>query len=235
MLIVLLAVAQLQFGPNAKADLDGDGKEEAISFEPLPTGVIAYALRAGDATIGRFIDDQPHVVVVDLDSSDKTKELMIVQGGDNDLRDYTLFRYEKKKLIEIGKFGGQIPSDPEITGNGFVTVGAWQGFYTRTVKFARDKTGKLNELVPELYAVGVDVEVKATFPMYTTRAKKDVLGRTKVGSKVTLVAHDPSPKCAAGESGFQACDWFLVRSSTGLLGWVLYSDLEKGVDLPFAG
>lgn len=231
----LMLAAAIPFAPNAKADLDGDGKEEAISFDALPTGIIAYALRVADAKIGRFTE-QPNVAIVDLDSSDKTKELLIVEGGDNDLRDYTLFRYEGHKLIELGKFGGQVPADPEISGNGFIVYGAWQGFYTRTVKLAIDaKKRKLAEVVPELYAVGVELPVKATFPLYATRAKKEVLARAKVASKVTLVAHDPSPKCAAGELGFEPCDWFLVRSATGLLGWVLFSDLAAGLELPFAG
>ena len=232
--LMLLMTSALQFAPTATADLDGDGKEETIGFDPMPTGIVAYALRVDKTTGGRF-GEQPTLAVVDLDASDKSKELLIVEGGDNDLRDYTMFRYDGKKLIELGKFGGQVPSDPEISGNGFVTFGAWQGFYTRTVKLARDPKGKLAELVPELYAVGVDIDVKTTFPLYATRAKKLVLARTKAGSKVTLVAHDPAPKCKAGDLGFEPCDWFLVRSSTGLLGWVSFGELSAAVDLPFAG
>jgi len=224
--LVLALSGAFDFVSSAKADLDGDGAEEEIRFEALPTGIVAYDLAIGGAKLGKRLEASEALTfaIVDLDSTDKQREVLVRTEDANDYRSFVVVRYEKKKPVELGRFGGQLPADPEIAGNGFVLYQTWEGFYARTVKLALDaKKGKLAELVPELYAVEVRAKVKESFPLYTTRAKKDVLARAKVGSEVNVVAHDPAAKL------------FLVRSATGLLGWVTFADLERGADLPWAG
>jgi hypothetical protein len=79
------------------------------------------------------------------------------------------------------------------------------------------------------------VKVKESFALYSSRTKKEILARVKAGSEVAIVAYDPSPKCKPSEMGYEGCDWFLVRSSTGLMGWVELGELDKGAELPWAG
>jgi hypothetical protein len=224
--LVLALTGAFDFVTTAKADLDGDGAEEEIHFAALPTGIVAYDLSIGGAKLGKRFEvvEDLRFAIVDLDSTDKQREVLIKLEEANDLRDFILVRYFEKKVVELGRFGGQVPSEPELSGNGFVVYGSWQGFYARTIKLALDaKKQKLQELVPELYAVELEVKVKESFPLYTTRGKKEVLARVKVGTQVRILAHDPAAKA------------FLVRSSTGLLGWVMFTELEKGAELPWAG
>src|SRR5688572_15578787 len=222
--LLILSTGALDFVASAKADLDGDGKEETIAVEAstltIDTKKLGTKLQTSEAL--RF-------AIIDLDQSDKKREVLVVAPEANDLADYLVLAWSDKKIVELGRFGGQIPSEPELSGGGFLTYGAWEGFYTRRVKLVLDaKKQKLAELIPELYAVDVSVKVKESFPLYTTRARKDVLARVKAGSEVTIVA------CGASKAG-AACDLFLVRSSTGLLGFVSFAELEKGAELPLAG
>jgi hypothetical protein len=237
--LTLSTLGALDFVPKAKVDLDGDGVPEEIEFVALPTGVVAFELRVGDVRLGQRFEEGPEggprFAVVDLDAADKSKELLLFEAGPSDLRTHTLVRYEKKKLVVLGSFGGQLPRDPELVGNTFVTFGSWEGFYERKHKLALDAKGRLVEVVPELYAVDVTLKVKQSVAVHTTRAKKELLARPKIGSDVVVVAHDPSPTCKPGDLGFEPCEWFLVRTATGLLGWIELGDLAKLVELPFAG
>lgn len=237
--LVLTTLGAFDYVTTVKVDLDGDGAAEEVRFEPLPTGVVAFELRVGSVRLPERFEEGseggPRVAVVDLDASDRTKELLVLEEGASDLRSFVLLRYEKQKLVVLGRFGGQTPRDPEIVGNGFVAFGLWEGFYTRRVKLALDAKQRLVEVVPELYAIDATLKVKESVAIFTTRAKKEILARPKVGSDVVLVAHDRAPVCKPGDLGLEPCDWFLVRTATGLLGWIDGGELVKLVELPFAG
>lgn len=231
---VLVGAAPLQ---TLSADLDGDGKPEQVTVrtqsEPKATctvtvGAIHYTAedRWGDGCSGEIID---------LDSGDPKKEVVLIFSSGTDFATEVYLRFDGKAWSVLGEYSGTFSGAREVPGAGFVLHSSWAGFFTKKVKLVLTK-GKLTELVPELYAVEVTAKVKSSFPIQVGRNNPEPLAKLKVGSELRVLAYDPSPKCKGGEDQpFEPCDLFLVRSASGLLGWARFDQLQGGAELPWAG
>ena len=92
-----------------------------------------------------------------------------------------------------------------------------------TVDLDKDGTTArtLRRVTQELYHVGAEATVRESFPIYHSRNHSGIVARVQPGSKVLLLACDPSPECKTpkGEVDDYYCDWYLIRSVTGLTGW----------------
>ncbi|QQR44602.1 hypothetical protein JKA73_00130 [Myxococcus xanthus] len=212
---------------SASVDLNGDGTPEAVSIQ-FDEPKNEFILKAGSATIrGPGDDNEPAgVFIVDLDSRDKRKELVVRTGQtDYDQRSY-IYGFDGKAL----KLLGTVPALTEAKGNGIILSDSWQGFWNRRDKYAVDaKTGKVSEVPQDLYAVGVEATVKQSFPLARSRTDKSAVATLAQGSKIQVLAAAPSGR--KGEDYL-----YLVKSSTGLLGWATAKDLTGKTDgLPFAG
>jgi hypothetical protein len=212
---------------STSADLDGDGKPEALSLQ-WKEGDAQFVLKAGSATIRGKADDTEvrGVFVVDIDSGDKWKELCVHLGLTDDDAHCLVYGFDGKALKELG----DVHALTEVKGNGFVLSDTWTGFWNRREKYALDRKAWKLELVPqELYFVGAEATVKQSFPLARSRTDKSVVANVAQGSKIQVLAASPvDPKTQDS--------WYLVKSATGLLGWVSTKDLsEKTEGLPWAG
>ncbi|MBN8230129.1 hypothetical protein JYK02_21695 [Corallococcus macrosporus] len=230
------AVAQKNDEPvtSAQVDLDGDGKPEAVSLTAEGGG---FTLKAGAATAqGNASGGEVRgFTVVDLATGDKWKELVVQSPGITDEDHHVLvYGYDGKAL----KLLGDVHALSEATGNGIVLVDTWMNFWQKRDKYTLDrKAWKLVHVPQELYAVGVDatspgLEATVTKPF---QLKQDRSGHgatvavTAQGSKVRVLAASVPAKATAEL-------WYLVKSSTGLLGWVLGKTLVMSTEgLPRAG
>ncbi|NOJ80471.1 hypothetical protein HNV28_19425 [Myxococcus xanthus] len=212
---------------SASVDLNGDGTPEAVSIQ-FDEPKNEFILKAGSATIrGPGDDNEPAgVFIVDLDSRDKRKELVVRTGQtDYDQRSY-IYGFDGKAL----KLLGTVPALTEAKGNGIILSDSWQGFWNRRDKYVVDaKTGKVSEVPQDLYAVGVEATVKQSFPLARSRTDKSAVATLAQGSKIQVLAAAPSGR---KDEGYL----YLVKSSTGLLGWATAKDLTGKTDgLPLAG
>lgn len=212
---------------SASVDLNGDGKPEALSLE-WDAGKDQFVLKAGGATVRGATDgnEPAGFTVVDLDSGDKRKEVAVHTGQtDYDQRKH-LFAFDGKALKALGT----VPALTEVRGNGIILSDSWQGFWNRRDKYALDaKAGKVSEVPQELYAVGVEATVKQSFPLARGLTEKTPVATLAQGSKIQVLAAAPVGKKGEGYL-------YLVKSSTGLLGWAREKDLlEKTEGLPLAG
>lgn len=206
-------------------DLNGDGKPEAISLT-WDQAKDEFVLKAGSSTIRGGTDGNapPGFVVVDIDSSDKRKELAVTTGQTDYDKQQHLYAFDGKALKSIGN----VPALTETKGNGIILSDSWQGFWNRRDKYALDKAGKVVEVPQELYAVGVEATVKQSFPLARSRTHKTAVATLAQGSKIQVLAATP-----LGPPGEYL---YLVKSSTGLLGWATAKDLTgKTEGLPLAG
>ncbi|MCY1017709.1 hypothetical protein [Pyxidicoccus sp. MSG2] len=230
MTFALLAAPLASAGDDAPVkaatlDVSGDGKPEDISVtwdEPKSQ----FILKVGNATArGSSGHEEPNgFTVVDLDSSDKRKEVVVHTGLTDNTKEAHVYAYDGKSL----KAMGTVPSISEARGNGIVLSDAWMAFWQRRDKYVLDaKAGKLTLVPQELYAVGVEATVTESFPLARARTEKTPVANLAKGSKIQVIAAAPIP----GKSYL-----YLVKSSTGLLGWATMDDLaEKTEGLPFAG
>jgi hypothetical protein len=212
---------------SAQVDLDGDGKADAVTLTPGGGG--KFTLKVGGVTAqgGSADANEPlGFTVVDLDSGDKWKELVVHSLGDVDGdHRFFVYGYDGKAVRLLG----DVNALSEAKGNGIVLVDQWQGFWNKRDKYALDrKAWKLVHVPQELYAVGVGATVKKSFPLQRSRTEAAVVATLAQGSKVEVLAAGAGPKGGPW--------WYLVKSSTGLLGWVRADTLEASTnDLPMAG
>ncbi len=222
----LMAHAQEQASPTS-ADLDGDGKPESISLQ-WKEGERQYVLKIGNATLRGQGDDSeaPELSIVDLDSGDKWKEVVVQTGLTDDDAMRTLYGFDGKAVKELGR----VHALTEARGNGIILSDTWEGFWNRREKYVLDrKAWKLNLVPQELYYVGAEATVKQSFPLARSRMSKDVVANVAAQSKIQVLAAAPA------RPGSEEL-WYLVKSSTGLLGWIPGQALaDKTEGLPWAG
>ncbi|RKH62637.1 hypothetical protein D7V93_09880 [Corallococcus llansteffanensis] len=213
---------------SAKVDLDGDGKPDAVALTPGADG--KFALKVGAVTLqGNASGNEVRgFTVVDLDTGDKWKELLVHSIGDmDDDHRFFLYGYDGKAVRSLG----DVRALTEAKGNGIVLVDTWMGFWHRREKYTLDrKAWKLTQVPQELYAVGVEATVKKSFALARSRTESAVVATTAQGSKVQVLAAGVPAKAEWNDV------WYLVKSSSGLLGWVRGKALLESTEgLPLAG
>ncbi|MCP3137052.1 hypothetical protein [Pyxidicoccus xibeiensis] len=210
----------------ASVDLNGDGKPEAISVQ-FDEAKDQWVLKVGTATARGAAEGNASngFTVVDLDASDKRKELAVHTGQTDADQQAHLYAFDGKSLKPLGA----VPNITEAKGNGIILSDTWQGFWNRRDKFALDaKAGKVTEVPQELYAVGVEARVKTSFALARSRTDKAAVATLAQGSTIQVLAAAKAMR----EGGYL----YLVKSSTGLLGWATEKDLlVKTEGLPLAG
>lgn len=225
------------FMMSGNVDVDGDGGPESITVT-MGEGYGEFTLSIdGMTTVGMFeMGDTDGFAVVDIDSSDPYKEIAVHTPGPSDDDEYLIYFYDGTSIKEMGRLSRW----PKFSGNGIVLVDGWMGFWSIRDKYVLDKRTRILRHVPqELYYVGVEAHAKKSFPVYKSRTGSDVIANTMPNSNFLILACDPSPKCLNkyGEVDNYSCDWYLIKTVTGLVGWVRFEtlmDYEKVGGLPLA-
>ena len=107
-------------------------------------------------------------------------------------------------------------SAPPFTtsGNGLVLTKNWEDrLYERIVKYKLAK-GKLVEVPQPAYYANTTVHIDRTFPIYFGPKDQRVVANVRPDSDVVLVLESATHE-----------DWYLVRVSSGLLGWTTMAEL----------
>ncbi len=215
----------LDFLTEAQVDLNGDGKSEKISISEI-TELGGFVLKVDKISVrGKTSAEDEKVdgfIIVDIDTTDRYKEIAVHTPGPSDDDEYLIFWYDGKLIREMGRLSRW----PDFPGNGIVLVKDWMGFWSKTDKYLLNKKTRTLQLVPqELYYVGIEARIKETFPIYKSREGSDIVANLKPGSKIFILVCDPSPQ---GLINF-ARWWYLIKSETGLVGWTrLGSDTIRG-------
>lgn len=139
-------ITEIPIGEEAKADLDGDGSEDTVLYDVIPSqqdanGVWTNSLPCELTVNGtNFLDlkqenpmapydywlenpETGHYYLVDLDTSDSYLEIAIADWGANDYFSTLLFRYEDGTLTSLGYLSGT-PDQQETVYHGDGTVSA---------------------------------------------------------------------------------------------------------------
>lgn len=246
---VLQPVESADLVKKAVVDLNADGTRETVSID-IEVHKGEFALSTGDYTLhvnsiavkGRLREGVDGFFIADIDPSDKFKEIAVHTSGPSDDFGIHLYWYDGKNVKDMGEIDGSA----SFPANATVLSDTWQGFWLMRNKYALDKkTRELKKVPQDLYWVNTTGHVGKGFPIYTSRQDSIVLANLKQGSEILVVACDPSPtkcrECKLPEGETEnfcdwECDWYLVRSTTGLLGWVRLKTLSECVhDLPWAG
>ncbi len=203
---------------SARADLNGDGKPEDIRLyrkkEPSEFDlVINGKVRVGDRLDGEI----DRFEIVDIDRSDRFREVAVHTEGPSDDDQYLHFWYDGVRLQK----SGLLQRWPKYLGNGIVLVEQWEGFWGSQNKYVLGKNHTLAEVPQELYAVDCTATVRRPLGLLQRR-NGTPLANLRVGSQITVLLGDKK-------------GWYLVQSENDLVGWVKEENLLATVEgLPIA-
>lgn len=225
------------FVMSGNADVDGDGVPESITVTlGERTGEFILSVD-GVTTVGIFeVDNADGFAIVDIDTSDPYKEIAVHTPGPSDDDEYLIYFFNGTSIKEMARLSRW----PTFSGNGIVLVDGWMGFWRIRDKYVLDKaTRTLRHIPQELYYVGVEAHAKVSFPVYRSRSGGEVIANTMPNSDFSILACDTSPRCLNkyGDVDDYSCDWYLIKTVTGLVGWVrceTLMDYEKVGGLPLA-
>jgi len=112
---------------------------------------------------------------------------------------------------------------PSFPGNGIVYVDDWAGFWKRMDKYVLNKqTRKLDHVKQPFYYVGVTGTVDSSIPIYAATDMKTPVANLLPKSAVLILLNDGKEN-------------YLLKSTTGLVGWVKEDTLNRHFsDLPWA-
>ncbi|MBN1881897.1 MAG: hypothetical protein JW885_06960 [Deltaproteobacteria bacterium] len=208
------------FVMSGNADLNGDGRPESITLAPGRSFGEFILSVDGVTTVGMFeFDVTDGFAVVDINASDVYKEIAVHAPGPSDDDEYLVYSFDGASLKEMGRLARW----PTFSGNGIVLVDGWMGFWKIRDKYVLDTSTRTLRHVPQdLYAVGVEGHAIKSFPVYRTRSGNEVIANTMPNSNFIILACDTSPTClnAYGDADDYSCDWYLIKTVTGLVGWV---------------
>lgn len=122
-------------GEQAKADLDGDGKDDTVEFSMKPDSTgnsyVPHLKIDGD-DFGSVLEKDDVALsslygavyyIVDLDISDKYTEIAVLDDGYGDTGATSFFRYNGKKVTFLGKVGDELLGNTcDAQGDGTVSA-----------------------------------------------------------------------------------------------------------------
>jgi hypothetical protein len=231
-LIALTAPALARTTGSAEADLDGDGVDETITIE-YTDEVGDFTLRINDQEISGWLEpDLMGYEIVDINEGDDYVEVVVSTAGPSDDYESIIYAWQNGRIIEIDHITGYV----RFSGDGAMLVDNWMGFWMRRDKCVLDPTTRRIQHVPQpFYYVqgwntgegdGADCTVLESFAIYSSFDTSLVLEELEVGGRIRILANYDG---SSPETGMHS-EWYLILSSTGLMGWGLVSDFWDKVE-----
>lgn len=214
----------------AITDLNGDGHKEKIwvtiakDKQNRPDHFVLHIDKA-EATIN---DEQlDKFVIVDIGQADRYKEVDVQTYGGSDATYHNIYWHDGKSIRRVGKLSW----DVDYKRNGIVLNKAWNCFVGVTEKYILDRKSRALERVPqEMYYIGDQHKVIEGFPIYYSRQSKSVVANVERNSKITVLIYVPEPESKTAEKHDVMQEWFLIKTQSGLLGWVRLQMLAQYVE-----
>ncbi|MCP3060098.1 hypothetical protein LXT21_15045 [Myxococcus sp. K38C18041901] len=215
--LVLAAVLTASPTNKADVDLDGDGTHERLTFDVTKPG--AFRLSAGTAVTEGELPGVRGVTVLDLDSSDTQREVLVHGEAC-----FCLFRHDGTALQDVPL----PPGAPSASGNGILLCDVpMSDGWARCDKYLYDaKQPGSTEVPQELYAVG---RVPPSSGLGVAPADAREQGRRHPGRTREDSLHAFKPDPAERDGGW--CLAGLASKSEDALGWILARELRKKVSV----
>ena len=224
---------------NAEEDLNGDGKKEIINLKTSGSYDLGFTLTVNDIAISSQLTTAiDGFIIVNLDKKDTFKEIAVHTPGPSNDDEFSIYFYNGKILYEVSRLSRW----PFFPSNGIVYVSSWMGFWEKRDVYMLNPTKHILILHPqELYNTGLQyAETTMTLPLHFERNDTSpIVMNVVTGSSIRILTADLSPTQCPQLShdawGQYGCDWYLLSTKIGILGWVrLYELLDKVQGLTMA-
>lgn len=220
----IIYAQSFDFKYNTKTDLNSDGVIDEIMLKSNESSNDFVLTINGKKITGNLGDQIDGMVVVDINKSDKFKEIAVHSPGPSDDDVFKLYWYNGTEIIALN----ELSRWPEFPGNGIVYVKNWEGFWTSNDKYRLDNTTrKLIHVEQFAYYIGLKITIKKGFKIFKEKDLKNEVALLNDNSEIEIILCD--------KKGYDYDDYkYLIKSGTGLLGWSNFKSMEGCIDLPMA-
>jgi hypothetical protein len=193
-------------------DLNGDGVKENITYK-LRSGELVINNKAVKVNLEDLVES---FAIVDLDSKDKLKEVLISDYGPSD--DYSTYYYyfDGANIVKMGETEGLFDTGISFDGSGKInaeTRGRILQTWFFNKSFQLSKQHKIEEIFQELYVTDFDASLKIPLKLYKNRGDSVPSLLINKGQKVKIIGTDDK-------------EWCLIKTSTGTKGWIAVDDFS---------
>jgi hypothetical protein len=187
-------------------DLNGDGAKEKI----------IYNLRSGELIVNNksvklnLTDAAEAFAIVDVDSKDKFKEILISDYGPSDDYKTCFYYFDGTNIVNMGEAEGLFDFGIKLEGSGKITART-RGNILQTwfinKSFQLSEGHKLKEISQELYTTNYPLFLKISLKLYKNKGEKAATMLINEGQKVNIIGTDDK-------------EWCLIETSGGVKGWI---------------
>ena len=190
-------------------DLDGDRKPELVRVAVFATSGEWYdrcVIEVNQAMIAVRGDGfLPEYRIVNVDTTDRYREIIIVEQGHGGFYANRLFRYDGASIRQIGVF----PMAASVLGNGIVEsncLGSVLSTWFYVCRYEMDSSGVFEEVEPETIELNLPVVLRRELTIHENRDPGSAKSVLKSGERATVVATDNR-------------EWCLIEAESGVRGW----------------
>ena len=183
-----------------------------------------------DSVSGKHSYNVSGFLIIDLDTTDKYKEVAVYTQNANGPDEYIIYKYDNW-ITEIGR----INSYATFSGNKEIIIDTEMMFWTKTDTVLYDTEFEVLMYYPkEFYDINIEAGVLEPFSLYSDRENFLSIIDLKPKDKVTIIKCDTSPFCEDESSNsFELCDWYQVKLESGITGWVQLKTFLNKLELPW--
>lgn len=215
------------------ADLNGDGKNDIINLglRDDQGDYSSFILTINDIQIrGKHSYNVDNFLIVDLDRSDKQKEVAVHTPNANGPDEYIIYKYDGTAIKQIGR----TYSTTTFNGDGTVDVVSYMPFWDKNDTYVYDR--EKDELVwveKNEYDIEIECKVLEEFPVFPVINASGFSEKLKKGQTIKIVKAVHKNDCTkTGPYGWGLCDEFSYITDTGSNGWATMEQMMGKIDLP---
>ena len=213
------------FKYEEQIDLNADGKLDDIRVERMDE-TFDFVLRVNGEEIKGNAGEEPidGFIIVDINKWDAYKEIAVHTPGPSDDDIFMLYWYDGADIIAMNRLSRW----PEFKGNGIVYVKGWEGFWSPLEKYKLDDASRQLVHVEQFaYYVGLKIKINKGFKIFREKELIHEVALLREHSEIEIMLCD--------KKGHDYYDYrYLIKSSTGLLGWSDFKSMEPCMALPTA-
>jgi len=214
-----------------KADINGDSKVDNVKLTLIEDdfGWRNFMLAIdNDSVLGKHSYNVNGFLIIDLDTSDKFKEVAVYTPNANGPDEYIIYKYDKR-IKEIG----EIESYATFLGNGKIIVETEMMFWTKTDTVTYDAESCSFVFDPQkLYKIYIEADVLEPFSLYSDRENFILVEELDIDDEVVVLACDTSPFCdEETPNSYWYCDWYQIKTDSDEIGWTQLKSFLYKLDL----
>ena len=204
---------------SSEVDLNGDGIKDKIKFEPLgdKEELNGFRLEVNNLIIERsaeYLDGS--YSVVDIDTRDKYKEIVISEFGPSDDELTYFYYYNGIELIFMGELKG-LHKHIKMNGKGILETFDRNDFFGTLFyqqEYRLTNQHKFTPIPKDMYDIKITVTIKQLVPMRDFKNRNIIIRDLEIGEKIEVISTD-----------FK--EWFFIRDSANKEGWFCVEDIKR--------